>query len=68
MKNDMFKIFMFLGLLGYELYSLIDCGTFLPYPFVTLVMVLTGIAEIKNLESKLEQKDILLEEYKIYLA
>ena len=67
-KNDMFKIFMFLGLLGYELYSLIDCGTFLPYPFVTLVMVLTGIAEIKNLEPKLEQKDILLEEYKRYLA
>lgn len=67
MKNDMFRIFMFFGLLGYELYSLIDCGTFLPYPFVTLAMVLTGIAEIHNLETKLEQKDVLLEEYKIYL-
>lgn len=48
LKRDMFNVFIFLCLLGFEGYSMIDTGTFVPIPTMLIAMMLTLAVEREN--------------------
>lgn len=43
--KNLFGIFSLLAMLGFELYSMIDTGTFIPVPIMILTMLITLINE-----------------------
>ena len=45
LKKSVFAIFSLIAMLGFEAYSMIDTGTFIPFPFMMLIMFLTMILE-----------------------
>lgn len=45
LKKSTFTIFALIGMLGFEGYSMIDTGTFVPFPCMMLMMFLTMILE-----------------------
>lgn len=45
LKNSVFTLFALIGMLGFEGYSMIDTGTFVPFPCMMLMMFLTMILE-----------------------
>ena len=47
-EQNTFAQFAFIGLLFFEAYSLIDTGTFIPYPIMVYVMLLTLAVEQTN--------------------
>lgn len=46
LKNDKFNLFWLLSMIGFELYSLFDTATFIPFPFMTFIMIANAIVEI----------------------
>ncbi len=48
LEQNTFAQFAFIGLLFFEAYSLIDTGTFIPYPIMVYVMLLTLAVEQTN--------------------
>lgn len=48
LRKKMFNVFVFLCLLGFEGYSMIDTGTFVPIPTMMIAMLLTLIVEREN--------------------
>ena len=59
--KDTFVLFTALSLAGFELYSLIDTGTFVPLPTMMIVFVLFAILE-KHHKEQLFVKDKYMEE------
>lgn len=49
-KKNAFSLFALIALIGFELYSMIDTGTFIPVPIMALVMLLNLIVERENTE------------------
>lgn len=47
-KKDVFNIFILLGLLAFEGYSMIDTGTFNPMPSMIILMFITFFVELSN--------------------
>ena len=47
-KKDVFNIFILLGLLAFEGYSMIDTGTFTPMPSMIILMFITFFVELSN--------------------
>ena len=60
-KKDTFTLFVFLSLLGFELYSLIDTGTFVPLPTMMIVFILFATLE-KHQEDQMNLSDSLMRE------
>ncbi|MCR4874256.1 MAG: glycosyltransferase [Clostridia bacterium] len=50
LKHSHFKVFALLSLIGFELYSLINTGTFVPYPMMTIVTFITLFVERYNID------------------
>lgn len=46
--NNPFNIIMIFSVLGFEIHSLIDVGTFAPFPFLFSVILISIIVEINN--------------------
>ena len=47
-KKDSFNLFLFIGLVGFEGYSMIDTGTFNSIPFLVMLAVLMAATELSN--------------------
>lgn len=47
-KKELFGLFSLLALIGFELYSMIDTGTFVPVPMMILAMMITFTNEKKS--------------------
>ena len=47
-KNCLFSAFMLIGMIGFEGYSMIDTGTFVPIPIMITVILTTMIMELDN--------------------
>lgn len=47
-KKNTYNIFVFLSFLGFELYSMMDTGTFIPMPSMMMVFLMTLTVEITN--------------------
>ena len=47
-SRDPFRGFVLMSLIGFEGYAMIDTATFLPFPFMTLIMILLAEAEVKS--------------------
>ena len=47
-KKCIFSIFMLIGMLGFEGYSMIDTGTFVPIPIMIMVILMTMVIEFDN--------------------
>jgi hypothetical protein len=61
-KRNAFSLFALLSLIGFELYSMIDTGTFIPFPQMTLVLLLTLFVERANAELQHERNNVLMTE------
>ncbi len=61
-KNRPFNFFIFLALLGFEGYSMIDCGVFIPFPFITMEIFMFMVVERLN-ESKPDNSTVDKEMY-----
>ncbi len=61
--KDTFVLFSFLSLLGFELYSLIDTGTFVPLPTMMIVFVMFAVVERHHKEQTLLPDALMKEEY-----
>ena len=58
-KHDIFFLFILLSFVGFELYSMIDTGTFVPIPNMMIIMVTYAVLEHdKRLKIKLENTPI----------
>ncbi len=68
-RRNKWNGFMLLTFLGFELYSMIDTGTFIPMPFMLLMMLLTMVAE-KEMDLPITDKGHINvnEEYKREIA
>lgn len=53
-KKDMFNIIVFICMLAFEGYSMIDTGTFIPMPTMIMVMLITMVLEITNAQGRRE--------------
>lgn len=51
-KKDFFNIFLLIGFIGFEGYSMIDTGTFVPVPIMMIVIILTAVLELTNAPDK----------------
>ena len=47
-KRCIFSVFMLIGMLGFEGYSMIDTGTFVPLPIMFIVILMTLVIELDN--------------------
>lgn len=47
-KHCSFSAFMLIGMLGFEGYSMIDTGTFVPLPIMFIVILMTLVIELDN--------------------
>ena len=47
-KRCIFSVFMIIGMIGFEGYSMIDTGTFVPLPIMFIVILMTLIIELDN--------------------
>lgn len=47
-KRCLFSIFMIIGMIGFEGYSMIDTGTFVPLPIMFIVILMTLVIELDN--------------------
>lgn len=47
-KKCIFSIFMLIGMIGFEGYSMIDTGTFVPLPIMFIVILMTLVIELDN--------------------
>ncbi len=47
-KRCLFSIFMLIGMIGFEGYSMIDTGTFVPLPIMFIVILMTLVIELDN--------------------
>jgi len=61
--RDNFVVFSFLSLLGFELYSLVDTGTFVPLPTMMIVFILLAILEKYHKEQLFVADKFMNEEY-----
>lgn len=59
-KTSIFAQLILFGLIGFEGYSMMDTGTFIPYPIMTMVMLIISYIERENEQIKYdkERKDI----------
>ena len=62
-RKDAFVLFVFLSLLGFELYSLIDTGTFVPLPMMMIVGILFAVLEKYIHGEMLLPYQYMIEEY-----
>ena len=46
--KNAFSLFALFSIIGFELYSMLDTGTFLPYPFMMIVLLFTMYVEREN--------------------
>lgn len=56
-KKDNFFLFTFLAFLGFELYSLIDTGTFVPIPMQMIIVILFSILEHRHIANKAKEEE-----------
>ncbi|MBR4800954.1 MAG: O-antigen ligase family protein [Clostridia bacterium] len=61
--KDTFILFSFLSLLGFELYSMIDTGTFVPLPTMMIVFIMFATIEKHHKEQLLLDDRLMNEEY-----
>ena len=61
--KDTFVLFSFLSLLGFELYSMIDTGTFVPLPTMMIVFIMFAVVERHHKEQALLPDALMKEEY-----
>ncbi|HHX49611.1 MAG TPA: O-antigen ligase family protein [Clostridiales bacterium] len=54
-KKSTFIIFVFISMLGFEGYSMIDTGTFIPVPFMFSMIIMTMFVEEENEQLKQNQ-------------
>lgn len=47
-KRCLFSAFMIIGMIGFEGYSMIDTGTFVPLPIMFIVILMTLVIELDN--------------------
>ena len=52
LRRDKFNIAILLGVLGFDAYSMIDTGTFVPVPTMLIVMLITMTAELANKQDR----------------
>ncbi|MEG1529475.1 MAG: O-antigen ligase family protein [Clostridia bacterium] len=62
MKRNKFSIFTFFSFLGFEMYSMMDTGTFIPIPFMLLVMLMTVVVEHENKEPQSDKGNVFMTE------
>ena len=60
--KDTFVLFSFLSLLGFELYSMIDTGTFVPLPTMMIVFIMFAVVERHHKEQALLPDALMKEE------
>lgn len=59
-RTNSFSLFALLSLLGFELYSMIDTGTFIPIPMMATVMFLNLIIERENDEPQSDAQNVIM--------
>lgn len=47
-KRCLFSVYMIIGMIGFEGYSMIDTGTFVPLPIMFIVILMTLVIELDN--------------------
>ncbi len=55
-KKSVFVKFIFISMLGFEAYSMIDTGTFIPVPFMLLMMLMTMFVEEENRQTEFDKE------------
>ncbi len=56
-KKSSFNFIALVAFIGFEGYSMIDCGTFIPMPFMLMVTIITLIVEKANEQEKLKVEE-----------
>jgi len=57
-KIDKSLWYVFFSMLGFEMYSMIDTGTFIPVPFMSIMIFINMILEIQNEEMNLSYENM----------
>lgn len=62
-KTSIFAQLILFGLIGFEGYSMMDTGTFIPYPIMTMVMLIISYIERENEQIKYDKERKEIEFY-----